>query len=79
MLYTSPSGRNYGQEQMLQIGAGISYSQGRGWELGIEAWIPATKATGSGVSVIAQLVIQLDYLLPSTVIGRPIFPLTVPR
>jgi hypothetical protein len=36
--------------------------------------IPTTKATGSGVGVIAQLVLQLDYLLPDSVVGRPIFP-----
>jgi hypothetical protein len=40
--------------------------------------IPTTKATGSGIGVIAQLVMQLDYLLPDS-IGRPIFPLSEPR
>ena len=54
---------------------GISYSEGSGWELGIEAMIPTTKATGSGIGVIAQLMLQLDYLLPDRFIGRPIFPL----
>jgi hypothetical protein len=58
---------------MNLVAPGISYSEGRGWELGIEAMIPTTKAPGSGVGVIAQLVLQLDYLLPNSVIGRPIF------
>jgi hypothetical protein len=35
--------------------------------------IPTTRATGSGIGVIAQLVLQLDYLLPESVLGRPIF------
>lgn len=75
VMYTSAVGRNYGQEAKLVVAPGISYTQGTGWEFGIEAMIPATKAAGSGVGVIAQLVIQLDYLLPNSVIGRPIFPL----
>ena len=57
----------------ILIAPGISYSQGSGWELGIEAMIPITRATGSGIGVIAQLLIQLDYLLPETFVGRPIF------
>jgi hypothetical protein len=59
---------------MILVAPGISYSEGKGWELAIEAMIPATKATGSGVGVIAQLVLQLEYLLPNSVVGRPIFP-----
>jgi len=51
----------------------VIYSRGKGWELGIEAVIPTTRATGTGAGVIAQLVIQLDYLLPDSVVGRPIF------
>jgi len=35
--------------------------------------IPANKATGSGVGVIAQLVVQFDSLLPDSVVGRPLF------
>ena len=47
--------------------------------MGIEALIPANKHTGAGVGVIAQLVLQLDYLLPNSVFGRPIFPLNALR
>jgi hypothetical protein len=57
----------------LVVAPGISYSRGRGWELGIEAIIPTTRATGTGVGVIAQLLIQLDYVLPDSFLGRPIF------
>jgi hypothetical protein len=65
-------GPSYGQHATNLVAPGISYSEGNGWEFGIEAMIPTTKATGSGVGVIAQLVLQLDYLLPSSVVGRPI-------
>jgi hypothetical protein len=60
----------------MVVAPGFSYSQGRGWELGIEALIPVNKASGRGVGVIAQLVVQLDYLLPDSVVSRPIFPVT---
>jgi hypothetical protein len=58
----------------LVVAPGVSYSQGRGWEVAIEAMIPTTKATGTGVGVIAQFVLQLDHLLPDSVFGRPLFP-----
>ncbi|MBV8397396.1 MAG: hypothetical protein JOZ17_01495 [Acetobacteraceae bacterium] len=73
--YISAVGRNYGQKPQVLVAPGISYTQGRGWEAGIEALVPATKAAGRGVGVIAQLVIQLDYLLPNSIVGQPIFPL----
>lgn len=77
VLFNTPVGRNTGQGsgRTLVIAPGISYSHGRGWELGIEATIPATKAAGSGIGVVAQFMIQFDYLLPNSLIGRPIFPL----
>jgi hypothetical protein len=75
LRFNVPAGRSHGQRTMNLVAPGISYSEGKGWELAIEAMIPTTKATGSGVGVIAQLVLQLDYMLPSSVVGRPIFPL----
>jgi hypothetical protein len=45
----------------------------REFEPTAQAMIPTTKAAGSGVGVIAQLVLELDYLLPNSVVGRPIF------
>ena len=74
VVFNAPAGRSHGQHTMILVAPGISYSEGKGWELAIEAMIPTTKATGSGVGVIAQLVLQLDYLLPNSVVGRPIFP-----
>ncbi|MBV8612625.1 MAG: hypothetical protein JOY66_02485 [Acetobacteraceae bacterium] len=71
--YISPVGRGYGTGSKLVVAPGVSYTQGAGWELGVEALIPATRAAGRGVGVIAQLVVQLDYLLPDSVFGRPLF------
>src|SRR5947209_5161423 len=39
----------------------ISCPRGRGWELRIEALIPASTAPGTGVDVIAQLLRERDY------------------
>ena len=75
VVFTTPAGPSYHNRTTLLVAPGISYSEGRGWEVGIEALIPTNKATGRGVGVIAQLVVQLDYLLPDSVVGQPIFPL----
>jgi hypothetical protein len=74
VMYTTAVGRNYGQEAKLLVAPGVSYTQGSGWEFGIEALIPGTGGAGHGVGVIAQFVVQLDYLLPNSILGRPIFP-----
>jgi hypothetical protein len=75
VFFTTPVSPISGQgtNTTLLVAPGISYSRGSGWELGIEAIIPATRATGTGVGVIAQLLIELDYLLPDSFVGRPIF------
>jgi hypothetical protein len=73
VMFNTPAGPSHGQHTMNLVAPGISYSEGKGWELGIEAMIPTTRATGSGVGVIAQLVLELDYLLPNSIVGRPIF------
>ena len=72
VLFTSPVGRSYGTRTTALIAPGVSYS-GEGWEFALEALIPATRATGSGVGVSAQLHIALDFFLSDTPIGRPIF------
>jgi hypothetical protein len=41
-------------------------------QLGVEAIIPLTRATGKNVGVIAQVHFYLDDLVPQ--IGRPLFP-----
>jgi len=74
MSYTTPSGNAHGMGTTFNIAPGFNYTQGSGWELEIEAQIPTNKATGSGVGVVAQVVILFDYLLPNSFIGHPIFP-----
>lgn len=74
VFFTGPAGRSYGQRMTALVAPGVSYSNGRGWEFAIEALLPTTKATGSGVGVTAQFVLQLDYLLPDTPLGHPLFP-----
>jgi hypothetical protein len=75
VFLTTPVGQVSGQgtNTTLVVAPGISYSRGGRWELGIEAMIPTTRATGHGVGVIAQLLIQFDYLLPDSLLGRPLF------
>jgi hypothetical protein len=68
---TSPVGRSYGQHTIALIAPGVTYA-GEGWELGVEAQIPASRATGSGIGLTAQLHIALDFFLSDS-IGRPLF------
>src|SRR5439155_18232960 len=69
--WTIPGGQSFGAQSTALIAPGVSYA-GPGWELAIEALIPATRATGRGVGAIAQLHLSLDYLAAET-IGRPLF------
>jgi len=71
ILFTSPAGKSYGQRTTALIAPGISYA-GEGWEFAVEALIPASRATGSGVGVTAQFHVALDFLFSDTV-GKPIF------
>jgi len=68
---TVPGGESFGARTTALFAPGVSYA-GEGWELAIEALIPATRATGRGIGVIAQFHLSLDYLAPET-IGRPLF------
>ena len=72
VLFTSPVGRSYGTRTTALIAPGVSYNGG-GWELAVEALVPATRATGSGVGVTAQLHIALDFFFADSVFGHPIF------
>jgi hypothetical protein len=74
VFLSTPAGRGHGQSTTLVVAPGFSFTQGDGWEFAAEALIPTTRATGTGVGVIAQLVLQLDYLLPTSLLGRPLFP-----
>jgi hypothetical protein len=72
VLFTSPVGRSYGTRTTALIAPGVSYNGG-GWELAVEALVPATRATGSGVGVIAQLHIALDFFAADSILGHPLF------
>jgi hypothetical protein len=72
VLFTSPVGRSYGTRTTALIAPGVSYNGG-GWELAVEALVPGTRATGSGVGVIAQLHIALDFFAPDSILGHPLF------
>ena len=63
LLMTAPAGRSYGARTTALIAPGITYA-GEGWEFLIEALVPATRATGEGVGVRAQLHLVLDFLFP---------------
>jgi hypothetical protein len=73
LLITTPVARSYGARTTALIAPGISYA-GEGWEFLFEALVPATRATGEGAGVRAQLNLALDFLFPHT-IGRPLFAL----
>jgi hypothetical protein len=68
--FAAPSGRSFGARTTVLFAPGVSYA-GEGWEFLLEALVPATRATGAGAGVRAQLHLSLDFLFPDT-IGRPL-------
>jgi hypothetical protein len=71
LFLTTPTGQAHGTANTALIAPGVSYA-GEGWQFGIEAMIPMTRATGKGVGVTAQFHVWLDYFFPNS-IGRPLF------
>ena len=71
LFLTTPAGQAHGTANTALIAPGVSYA-GEGWQFGIEAMIPMTRATGKGLGVTAQFHVWLDYLFPNS-IGRPVF------
>jgi hypothetical protein len=69
--FATPASTTRGAATAATVAPGINYA-GEGWELGVEALVPTTRAAGSGVGVIAQFHLSLDYLLPTS-LGRPLF------
>jgi len=67
---TPGGGHSYGGRTSAVLAPGLIYS-GQGYEAGLEAMVPLSRATGSGVGVIGQIHISLDYLFPES-IGRPL-------
>jgi hypothetical protein len=71
LFLTTPAGQAHGTANTALIAPGVTYA-GEGWQFGIEAMIPMTRATGRGLGVTAQFHVWFDYLSPNG-IGRPIF------
>jgi hypothetical protein len=70
-LVVTPT-RNRGPATTAAVVApGIAYS-GEGWQFAIEARVPASRAAGTGVGILAQFYLSLDYFFPGS-IGKPIF------
>ncbi len=68
---TTPEQHRTGGATTLLFGPGVDYAAA-GWEVGVEALLPATRGTGQGAGATLQLHIALDYLTPG-LLGRPIF------
>jgi hypothetical protein len=73
LFLTTPTGQAHGtlNTNTALIAPGVAYT-GEGWQFGIEAMIPMTRATGKGLGVTAQFHVWFDYFLPNS-IGRPLF------
>jgi hypothetical protein len=68
--YSTPASTAYGATTTGTIAPGFLY-EGGSYQIGVEALIPATKASGSRTGLIAQLHFYLDDLFPTT-IGKPV-------
>jgi hypothetical protein len=71
LFLTTPAGQPHGIANTALIAPGVTYA-GEGWQFGVEALIPMTRATGKGLGVTAQFHVWFDYLFPNS-IGRPVF------
>jgi hypothetical protein len=69
--YSTPATQGYGNTTTGTIAPGILY-EGSFFQIGAEALIPATKASGTRTGFIAQLHLYLDDILPTT-LGKPVF------
>lgn len=70
--YASPASASHeGATTTGSIAPGLLY-EGGSYQIGIEALIPATRASGNQTGFIAQLHFYLDDLFPTT-LGKPLF------
>ena len=69
-LVVTPTRNRGGSTTAVIVAPGVAYS-GQGWQFAIEARVPANSAAGSGVGVLAQFSLSLDYFFPDS-IGRPL-------
>jgi hypothetical protein len=70
--YTTPAGRAAGVGTVGYVAPGLVYT-GNSFDIGAEALIPTTRATGTDVGVMTMLHLRLDALFPDT-LGRPLWP-----
>jgi len=68
--FTQPVDNRFGEQTTGTINPGVIWT-GQSFQLGVEAIIPLTRATGKNVGVIAQVHFYLDDLVPQ--LGRPLF------
>jgi hypothetical protein len=71
LVFATPTRSVPGNATTATAAPGFVYA-GDGWEFAVEALVPLTHATGSGLGVIAQFHLSLDFFFPTS-IGRPIF------
>jgi hypothetical protein len=69
--YSTPATAPHGNTTTGTIGPGILWESGP-YQLGLEALIPATKASGDNVGMLAQFHVFLDDMFPNS-IGKPLF------
>jgi hypothetical protein len=70
--YSTPASASHaGLTTTGTIAPGVLY-EGHSYQLGIEALIPATRASGSQAGFIAQIHFYLDDVFPTT-LGKPLF------
>lgn len=69
--YSTPASTGYGATTTGTIAPGVLY-EGSTYQIGVEALIPATKATGTRTGLLVQLHFYLDDVFPTT-LGKPVF------
>ena len=69
--WNSPMSKNPGGPMTLQVAAGAIYLADT-YQIGVEAIIPANKAAGANVGVIAQVHLFFDDIFPNS-LGKPLF------
>jgi hypothetical protein len=72
ITWSSPATSPSTQGTTWTIAPGVIYSADS-YQVGVELLIPANRAAGTNVGVIAQFHMFLDDLLPDSVLGRPLF------
>jgi hypothetical protein len=71
LAYSSPASAPSNLGTQLVFAPGVIY-EGDSFQFGVEALIPANKASGSNVGVIAQFHLFFDDLFPNS-LGKPLF------